>query len=185
MQENINYLYRYRSLNNPFVFQELENLEIYFAKPDELNDQMEDYMNIVWQGDEIAFRGLFKHYLYVLSSVYYDAHFRNRKKKIDPNYLPVFIASDFSDKPEMKTTFKSIYHEFFNCVDIYNIPIKLAESNKKYSIDEILLILTKLHKFAYLVIDAEFKKFKKNIDPFKDSDYKEIYESQFKKEVTA
>ncbi len=171
------YLYRYRSLNNPFIFQELENLEIYFAKPDELNDQMEDYMNIFWQGDEIAFQGLFKHYLYVLSSVYYDVHFRNRKKKIDPNYLPVFLASDVSDKPEMKTTFKSIYYEFFNCLDIYNIPIKLAESNKKYSIDEILLILTTLHKFAYLVIDAEFKKFDKNIDPFKDSEYKEIYES--------
>ena len=87
------YLYRYRSLNNPFIF---ENLEIYFAKPDELNDQMEDYMNIFWQGDEIAFKGLFKHYLYVLSSVYYDIHFRNREKKIDPNYLPVFLASDFS-----------------------------------------------------------------------------------------
>ena len=86
------YLYRYRSLDSPYIFKELENLEIYFAKPDELNDQMEDYMNIVWQGDEIAFRGLFKHYLYVLSSVYYDIHFRNREKKIDPNYLPVFLA---------------------------------------------------------------------------------------------
>ena len=118
------YLYRYRSLDSPYIFKELENLEIYFAKPDELNDQMEDYMNIVWQGDEIAFRGLFKHYLYVLSSVYYDAHFRNRKKKIDPNYLPVFLANDVSDKPEMKTTFKSIYYEFFNCLDIYNIPIR-------------------------------------------------------------
>ena len=78
------------------------------------------------------------------------------------------MAIDFSDKPEMKTTFKSIYHEFFNCVDIYNIPIKLAESNKKYSIDEILLILTKLHKFVYLVIDAQFKIFDKNTNQFID-----------------
>lgn len=67
------------------------------------------------------------------------------------------MASDVNDKPEMNTTFKSIYYEFFNCLYIYNIPIKLAESNKKYSIDEILLIFTKLHNFAYCVIDAEFK----------------------------
>ena len=51
------YLYRFRSIKKLFKFNELENLEIHFAKPEQLNDQMEDYMNIVWQGDEIAFCG--------------------------------------------------------------------------------------------------------------------------------
>ena len=62
MIEVENFIYRYRSLEKIFKFNELENLEIYFSKPSELNDQMENYMNIIWQGDEIAFKGLFKHY---------------------------------------------------------------------------------------------------------------------------
>lgn len=172
-----NYLYRYRSLDSLYTFKELENLEIYFAKPDELNDQMEDYMNIFWQGDEIAFRGLFKHYLYVLSSVYYDASIRNRKQKIDPNLLPVFLAVDINEKPEMETTFKSIYYEFFAPEGISNLPIKMSESNKKYTADEILLILKTIHSFAYFVVDSMFKKFDRGIDVFKDKEHKEIYDS--------
>ena len=177
MPDNINYLYRYRSLNSLHIFKELENLEIYFAKPDELNDQMEDYMNIFWQGDEIAFRGLFKHYLYVLSSVYYDASIRNRKQKIDPNLLPVFLAVDINEKPEMETTFKSIYYEFFAPEGISNLPIKMSESNKKYTADEILLILKTIHSFAYFVVDSMFKRFDRGIDVFKDKEHKEIYDS--------
>lgn len=85
MSNNKNYLYRFRSIKKLFEFNELENLEIHFAKPEQLNDQMEDYMNIVWQGDEIAFRGLFKHYLYTLASLYYDIRVRDKSKKIDPD----------------------------------------------------------------------------------------------------
>lgn len=48
MIEVENFIYRYRSLEKIFKFNELENLEIYFSKPSELNDQMENYMNIIW-----------------------------------------------------------------------------------------------------------------------------------------
>lgn len=34
------YIYRYRSIDKLFKYKELENLEIYFAKPGELNDQI-------------------------------------------------------------------------------------------------------------------------------------------------
>jgi len=47
MEGKLEYLYRYRSIQKLFEYKELENLEIYFAKPNELNDQMENYMNIV------------------------------------------------------------------------------------------------------------------------------------------
>ena len=32
------FIYRYRSIEKLFKFNELENLEIYFSKPEELND---------------------------------------------------------------------------------------------------------------------------------------------------
>lgn len=36
--------------------QELENQEIFFASPDELNDPLEGFLNIFWQGDRIVWR---------------------------------------------------------------------------------------------------------------------------------
>lgn len=171
------YLYRYRSLDSSYTFKELENLEIYFAKPDELNDQMEDYMNIIWQGDDIAFQGLLKHYLYTLSHLYYIASLVNRGEHLDIEHLPVFMSADALKAPEMKTIFKDIYFEFFSSESIANIPTKMANSNKKFTADEILLILKTIHMYAYLVINTQIKKHILKEDSLKDNQYNEIYNS--------
>jgi len=56
--------YRFRSLDALLgQRQELEKQEIYFAAPEELNDPMEGYKDLVWNGDEIAWRNLLRHYL--------------------------------------------------------------------------------------------------------------------------
>ena len=105
------FIYRYRSIDKLFQYDELEKLSIYFAKPSELNDQMEDYMNIVWQGDEIAFRGLFKHYLYTLTHLYYMASLTRREEKIDIEHMPIYISTKILEAPEMETVFKDIYFD--------------------------------------------------------------------------
>lgn len=169
------FLYRYRSIDKLFEYKELENLEIYFAKPEELNDQMENYMNIVWQGDEIAFQCLFKHYLYLLTHLYYEASIRNRYKRLDIDHLPVFLKIDILNAPEIKTFFKEIYFEFFSSQSIANIPKNLAQSNKKFTADEILLILKSIHLYAYYVIDSNIKQFFYRINPFQNKEYSESY----------
>jgi len=47
-------------------FSELERQEIYFPTVDELNDPLEGYRDIVWRGDRIVWRNLFRHYLLCL-----------------------------------------------------------------------------------------------------------------------
>ena len=168
MEGKLEYLYRYRSIQKLFEYKELENLEIYFAKPNELNDQMEDYMNIVWQGDEIAFKGLFKHYLYTLSHLYYMASLVKRNEKLDIEHLPVFLSIDALKAPEMETLFKDIYFEFFSSEIISNIPTLMANSNKKFSADEILLIFKTIHMYAYLIINTQIKKHIWRKDSLKD-----------------
>lgn len=177
MTENLEYLYRYRPINKLFEYKELENLSIYFAKPNELNDQMEDYMNIVWQGDEIAFQGLFKHYLYTLSHLYYIASLVNRGEHLDIEHLPIFMSIDLLEAPEIKTIFKDIYFEFFSSESISNIPTKMANSNKKFTADEILLILKSIHMYAYLVINTQIKKYIRGEDSLAEKEYNEIYNS--------
>ena len=60
-------LYRLRSMTKLFGdFQELEKQSIYFESPGKLNDPMEGFRDIVWQGDRIVWTNLFRHYLYCL-----------------------------------------------------------------------------------------------------------------------
>ena len=56
-------LYRMRSTDKLFRFQELERQTIYFARPSELNDPIEAVRNTFWKGDQIVWENFFRHYL--------------------------------------------------------------------------------------------------------------------------
>ncbi|HHQ4698336.1 TPA: hypothetical protein ACSP2Q_000989, partial [Aeromonas veronii] len=45
---------------------ELQNQEIFFAHPSQLNDPVEGYRDIIWSGDHIVWENLFRHYVYTL-----------------------------------------------------------------------------------------------------------------------
>jgi hypothetical protein len=66
------HLYRFRSVHALLDgFQELENQEIYFAPPDQLNDPLEGLMDVFWRGDAIVWTNLFRHYLLCLVQATY------------------------------------------------------------------------------------------------------------------
>lgn len=54
-------LYHYRSIENAIL--ELENGTFHFSTREELNDPLEGYLKIYWQGDRIAWEGIFKNYI--------------------------------------------------------------------------------------------------------------------------
>ena len=54
-------LYRYRTIDSALL--ELETGSFYFAAPTELNDPIEGYLKIFWQGDKPAWEGLLKNFV--------------------------------------------------------------------------------------------------------------------------
>ena len=58
-------LYRYRSIKN--ALKEIEDGTFYFASHDELNDPIEGYIKVFWQGDRFAWEGLLRSYIYNLT----------------------------------------------------------------------------------------------------------------------
>ncbi|MBR0060735.1 MAG: hypothetical protein IJP68_04560, partial [Selenomonadaceae bacterium] len=54
-------LYRYRIIQSALL--ELESGSFYFAEPQELNDPIEGYLKIFWQGDAPAWEGLLKNFV--------------------------------------------------------------------------------------------------------------------------
>ena len=55
-------VYRFRSMEYLLgdKYQELERKTIYFASPDQLNDPMEGFRDIVWSGDKIVWTNFFQ-----------------------------------------------------------------------------------------------------------------------------
>jgi hypothetical protein len=68
--ELIPHLYRYRSIKQLLgEHNELEEQEIYFCPPEDLNDPVEGFKDLLWQGDGIIWRNLLKHYILCLLNV--------------------------------------------------------------------------------------------------------------------
>lgn len=118
-------LYRYRSteklLSEPFS--ELENQTIYFSSLEELNDPIENFMNIKWKGDEVAWKGLFKHYILCLEAtimfIRLDASIEEvktipiyigNKENISSSYMKKLdgLASDFIKHQIVKSIIDNI-----------------------------------------------------------------------------
>ncbi len=109
--------YRFRSLNNLIGenYNELEKQTIYFASPKQLNDPMEGFKNLVFNGDCIVYKNLFKHYLMCLervSSLYIIAG--EKHHKITSDNIPIFNSFDDFPTPMYKELFEKISKEFFD-----------------------------------------------------------------------
>ena len=62
-----NSFYRYRSIKSLLgEHKELEAQTIYFAGPDELNDPMEGFQDVFWEGDYVLWKNLIRHYVLCL-----------------------------------------------------------------------------------------------------------------------
>lgn len=63
----MDFLYRFRSIDALLGERaELQNRQIYFASPAQLNDPMEGFKDLFWKGDKIVWRNLCKHYVLCL-----------------------------------------------------------------------------------------------------------------------
>ena len=54
-------LYHYRSIDS--AIKEIENQTFHFSSREEVNDPLEGYVRVFWQGDKAAWEGLFRNYV--------------------------------------------------------------------------------------------------------------------------
>jgi Protein of unknown function (DUF2971) len=114
------YLYRYRSAAAVLSeFHELEKQEIYFSPPGDLNDPMEGFKDLFWQGDEVVWRNLLRHYALCLletsttaliAGEKFDGEILNSIVFAAPHHLPMApirdiyhrVSTAFLDEPAVK-----------------------------------------------------------------------------------
>ncbi|SRR6266446_5615825 len=142
------HLYRFRSIRALVdEFHELENQQIYFSPPSQLNDPLEDFKDIVWIGDHIVWRNLLRHYLLCL---------------VQATVLSVMSGKDFTqgscaklvhlspdDLPEapIRDKYASICSEFLNAEAPQALLVALTPA-RQVRRDELLFYLRMLQPLA-------------------------------------
>ncbi|QTD35648.1 DUF2971 domain-containing protein [Pseudomonas fluorescens] len=135
------YLYRFRPVKR-LLESEIEHLTLYFAAPDQLNDPLEGRKNIFWQGDEIVWKNLFKHYIRCLALKLRDI--------TTESYSPTIPTTlDWGRLPDdMKVIEQRALAMFFDDEITSKFIKLLSSSNRKIYEDELLTYLYACHQFA-------------------------------------
>ena len=144
--------FRFRSVDALLgKYQELEKQTIYFASPEELNDPMEGFRDIVWNGDKIAWTNLFKHYTLCLHRVFYMFRVIGDSEELNVWNIPILYSQDELLTPEEKDLFNSIWQKFFNVSKVEEIIEAIANTRRKIRYREITYYLQIIH-FILLVV---------------------------------
>ena len=139
--------FRFRSIDALLdKHQELEKQTIYFASPEELNDPIEGFRDIVWNGDKIVWTNLFKHYALCLHRVFFILRTIGDSKELNVGSFPIILYSqDELLTPQEEDLFNSIWQKFLNVSKIEEIIEAIANTRRKIRYREIRYYLQTIH----------------------------------------
>jgi hypothetical protein len=145
------YVYRFRSIENLLGNKELENQSIYFSPPTDLNDPIENFKDIVWNGDNTLWSNLFRNYLICLYSVF--LHIRNVGEvfPFKPENIPVFSNYERLPTDHYKENITNLFQTFFSNINIQNL-IKGLSLRENVRRSELLYFLECIHLFCVQLI---------------------------------
>jgi len=151
--------YRFRSIDRlTNDFKELENQNIYFAHPSQLNDPMEGYRDLYWAGDYIVWKNLFKHYLFCLERLCVLLILSDEQNNLSKENIPVLSGENDLPTPMYKDLFKRISNKFFDSPNILSLIKKISSRTTPIRRDELSFYLTNVHPFAIEIIYSEYEK---------------------------
>ncbi|WP_448645613.1 hypothetical protein [Pseudomonas mohnii] len=121
---------------------ELDNQHIFFASPEQLNDPLEGYKDIYFQGDKIVWKNLIKHYLRCLieSSLDYVC--------AEKGEIPIKKAGVFATAVSATEQMNKLNHDIFEKLisePIINEFISTISLNRKVRRWELLAYIQTLH----------------------------------------
>lgn len=151
---DLSYLYRFRSLDQILDKKELENQEIYFAPPEKLNDPVEGFLNIFWEGDKIVWKNLFKNYLISLEHLILRS-LAFPDTLITTNDIQMTIDID-KFPTEDKDNLLKICSSLFKHSSVDQLICFLDKRKNKTKLDELKLYLREIHDFALELISQSY-----------------------------
>lgn len=150
-------LYRFRSAEALVGdYQELEKGYFYFASKEELNDPMEGFVNLYWQGDIVLWKNLLKHYIYCLSLSFEEYLFSGKNDYCKKENIPVFINETKLRKIPFGTFLSEIVDSFMAEQEVIDLLDFITSFNRKVSKDELLWYFSALQHIAFYYVNKAF-----------------------------
>ena len=143
--------FRFRSIDQVLgKYQELERQTIYFASPEELNDPMEGFRNLVWNGDKIVWTNLFKHYVHSLFWTFGLVQVAGNTDELGANDILVEKRWNEPPNPQAKILFEKIWDGVFSKCELSKFSEKLANTKHKVRHNELMYYIWHIH-FTFLL----------------------------------
>lgn len=154
----IEFLYRFRPLNWLLDEGELQNQEIYFAEPQQLNDPMEGFRDIFWKGDAIVWRNFFRHYVLCLDNAFSQLLLCGEGEPLCWEHIPVFNHGNINDGIPHKKMEEEILAAFFAELSVSALIDALAGRTHPVRRDELSAHLRSVHLLALLLIREAYSR---------------------------
>ena len=138
-------LYRYRNIER--ALSEIDDGVFYFATHNELNDPIEGYVKVFWQGDKFAWEGLLRNYIHSLS------------KAIIEYFLECDIQvvhKERSDNSLLEKTLNKIEESFFTDDFIKQLVTFYGQINLKISENSLRFFLYFVHLKALKICISKY-----------------------------
>lgn len=151
-------LYRFRSTKNLLdEFNELENQELYFSPPAQLNDPMEGFRHFFWTGDAIVWKNFLTHYLLCLEHCFSLAVIGGEQNPIQKSDIPIHKTQANFPTPTYHEMFEKICASFFADELIQKLPTNLAERNGRIRRQELIFHFSWIHSTATEAIYSTYE----------------------------
>ena len=156
-------VYRFRNSKNMLENKELEENYFFFASPEEQNDPMEGYIDYYWEGDGIAWIGLFKNYVWQLYNTitFYIPMSEWIHKEDELEYvkqLNLTRTEIHTDGMPIKAIRKEIEDSFFHEDYIYDFAVMIGNCKREITASELTFILSSIHTKALKCVNEIIKK---------------------------
>ena len=139
-------LYRFRATEQLLdKFNELEEQTIYFASPEELNDPMEGFRDIVWRGDRIVWTNLFRNFVYCLERFYALVKIAGNTIRLERAHIPVYGRWDEPLTQEADRLFNDIWANTLHDGKLNTLIEQIASTTHKVRYHELALYLRIAH----------------------------------------
>lgn len=148
--------YRFRPVESLLDrYEELEKQTIFFAPPHKLNDPIEGFKDIYWEGDEILWKNLFNKYLLCLFDGVIEFKLNGEDTDITATINAAKSPSQLSD--HFLPIFQSISDDFFGSKYINEMIIGITNYRSKVSSTELSFYLNAVHGYALQCISQNWK----------------------------
>lgn len=143
------FIYRFRSMDNLLhKYNELEEQELVLSSPRYFNDPLEGYQDVFWEGDEVLWENLLRHYLLNLHQAVTICLFADNDEDLDEYALEPKLTREDLSSDEYRQQFDAICQSFFEEKGFGSISSSLSSLPKPLKRNNLQQILSYIHPSA-------------------------------------